>query len=195
VAVRGAAIRLGDAVIDLRTVPVWRPRPLPVLVPGIARRSEALLAAALARGGAPWIPAAIGSALESDDPAPAVSALLGRGTGLTPAGDDALLGAIAACWCLRAAHPVAAANHARLAPAVSQRLAATTDLSAALLRQAAAGHYSRPVHDALAALLGGGAMDDLQLFTVGATSGADCALGIAAAVDHIIGRQPDKVTA
>jgi hypothetical protein len=71
-----------------------------------------------------------------DDPTAAVGRLLGRGPGLTPAGDDLLCGALAAIVLF-------GIEDCRLAETVRHRLAesdrATTSLSGQLLRRALAG--------------------------------------------------------
>jgi hypothetical protein len=100
----------------------------------------------------------------------AARALLGRGPGLTPEGDDVLAGA---------AVVAAATGDPLTLPAQARHL--TTPLSATLLELAAAGAGPRPVH----ALLDvdrddwRGALRDLE--AVGASSGRAIALGIGAA--------------
>jgi hypothetical protein len=106
--------------------------------------------------------------------------LLGRGPGLTPAGDDALVGYIAmaaharAAWGLPDPAPLAAALAAR-APG------RTTRVSAALLAAAADGRYApvlgavcRAGPDALPAAVA-------RLAAIGATSGLDTLVGVGAA--------------
>jgi hypothetical protein len=100
----------------------------------------------------------------------AALALVGRGPGLTPEGDDVLAGA---------AVVAAATGDPLTLPAQARDL--TTPLSATLLELAAAGAAPRPVH----ALLDvdrddwRGALRDLE--AVGASSGRAIALGIGAA--------------
>lgn len=102
--------------------------------------------------------------------------LLGRGAGLTPAGDDVLAG-----WLLAVHHDTAARG--ALLPVVAAARQATTTLSATLIEEAAAG---RGVPAALAvadALNGHGSADDLEaaldrLLRVGHTSGAALAHGL-----------------
>ena len=108
----------------------------------------------------------------------AVAGLVGRGPGLTPAGDDALAGA------LLVAHALGAGTD--LADAVRARLHATTAVSAALLDAAADGYAARPVvtlvdaavanrPDAVARALP-------AVLAIGHTSGADTVTGIRAAL-------------
>ena len=109
-----------------------------------------------------------------DDPDP--TTLLGRGPGLTPAGDDVLAG-----WLLAVHHHAAARDV--LLPVVAAARHATTALSATLLEEAAAG---RGVPAALAvadALAGHGSAADLdaavdRLLRVGHTSGTALAHGL-----------------
>jgi hypothetical protein len=100
-----------------------------------------------------------------------VTGLAGLGGGLTPAGDDFLVGAMLWAWI---AHPAPAALCRTIAQAAVPR---TTTLSAAFLRAAARGECGGAWHALLAALSEG----DEDSITVaargivarGATSGAD----------------------
>lgn len=166
---------------------LWAPA-LPPLPPyAVPGRHTPLLTALLreARGAAAAAPlrgaidgalqqraATLRAALHAGDEgalAAAVPPLIGLGGGLTPAGDDLLLGLLAARW-LRGAPPLP------LPPLDGT----TTTLSAAFLREAARGHFAAPWHRLRTAL----ATDDeaavrgatLALLAQGATSGAD-ALG------------------
>ena len=199
VALRGASLRVGVVRIDLRTAGVWRPTVGSLrVVAGIGSRLAQLRHAADRSGGARWISPQLGSVLESDAPGlgELIRPLIGRGIGLTPAGDDALVGAMAASWLLRDQSRRAAALHIRLASAVRANLHRTTDLSAAFLAMAGEGHFQRPLLAAAVAVVGGGTpVESLALLRVGATSGADCALGLACAAQHIIQTQPNKVAA
>ena len=111
--------------------------------------------------------------------------LIGLGPGLTPSGDDVLVG-------------IEAALHARARPsagflalamdAVEER---TTELAATLLRHAAAGEFAERLHTLLTALLGS---DDEAIPTAidravawGATSGTDCLLGVLIGLDVAAG--------
>jgi hypothetical protein len=115
---------------------------------------------------------------EADAVARGVAALLGRGPGLTPSGDDALAGALLVSHALAAAAP--------LAGAVRARLGATTAVSAALLDAAADGFAARDVVTLVDAALAG---DDVgveaalpAVLALGHTSGRDVVTGIAAAL-------------
>ena len=113
--------------------------------------------------------------------------VVGRGPGLTPAGDDVLVGMLAA---LRLAPSTQAAAHAAiLARSVEPLLASTTDLSAHLLRQAARGLFGRALHELVSALADDTAPDPLReriarVLAIGATSGADACAGVLAVAPH-----------
>jgi hypothetical protein len=109
---------------------------------------------------------------------PAVARLLGRGSGLTPTGDDVLAGALVtlAAFAPRAAAP--------LAIAVTEAAgAATTAVSAALLRHAARGECIPQLAGLLAAVAGGRDAGGLAraagaLLAVGHCSGAGLVHGV-----------------
>ncbi|WP_141800026.1 DUF2877 domain-containing protein [Nocardioides sp. SLBN-35] len=101
--------------------------------------------------------------LAAGDPA-AVPALVGRGDGLTPVGDDVLAG-----WLV--ATRAAGRDSSPIAEAVEAHLPRTTSLSAALLRHAIAGEAIAPFRVALTT----GAV--AGLLAVGHTSGAGMLLG------------------
>jgi hypothetical protein len=84
---------------------------------------------------------------DRDAAARAARALIGRGPGLTPSGDDAIAGVEAALHAL--GHPLAGVTAACLDD-IDER---TTTVSAALLRHAARGAFAERIHDLLAALL------------------------------------------
>jgi len=111
----------------------------------------------------------------------AATALLGRGTGLTPAGDDLLAGALAT---LRALGSPAAADLGRAVRALAP--VATTRLSAALLDAADVGGLIPEAADVLRALAGAGGLDAAggRLVDVGHTSGWHLAAGLLVGVTH-----------
>jgi hypothetical protein len=117
-----------------------------------------------------------------------VAALVGRGSGLTPAGDDLLAGAMAALCALGSA---AAAG--RLAAAV-RRLAPgrTTRLSVALLEAAERGAVIPEAESVLRALARRTPVDGLgraldELVGVGHTSGWHLAAGLTVGAAHSVG--------
>ena len=109
--------------------------------------------------------------------ADAACALVGFGEGLTPAGDDCVLGALAAVHRLSPAWLSAhAAQRDRLAEAARTR---TTDLARDFLLEALDGRFAEPVLALLTALSDDRAEDAARrLLSMGATSGADTLCGI-----------------
>ena len=109
--------------------------------------------------------------------------LVGLGPGLTPAGDDVLAGALVALEALAAADPGAGALRTDLREPTVALLHRTTDLSASLLRHAAAGRSLPQVVDVLDALGGHGDLRAAadRLVAVGSSSGTALGHGIVAA--------------
>lgn len=111
---------------------------------------------------------------------------LGRGAGLTPSGDDILVGAFAALWSAGIlTGELLAGLHQPLEAAVAVR---THDISAEYLRYACRGMASGLLHELLAVLRNPcpaavtGIVDRLAGY--GHTSGADAALGAIAALQY-----------
>jgi Protein of unknown function (DUF2877) len=109
--------------------------------------------------------------------ADAACALVGFGEGLTPAGDDCVVGALAAVQRLSPAWlSTHAAQPDRLAEAARTR---TTDLARDFLLEALDGRFAEPVLALLTALSDDRAEDAARrLLLMGATSGADTLCGI-----------------
>jgi hypothetical protein len=124
------------------------------------------------------------TALRTGDVVAACQHLVGRGIGLTPAGDDAAAG-ILLVYALADSDPAILANIADAAP--------THEISRAFLRWAARGQAVEPVHDLIAASASGdvlGARQALRrLGALGHTSGLDIAAGVAAAISSL---PPDR---
>jgi hypothetical protein len=123
-------------------------------------------------------------ALENGDrwlAAGAATRLIGLGPGLTPSGDDVLVGIEAAL------HALARPTAGFLGIATGGVEGRTTALAATLLRHAAAGEFAERLHVLLAALLGSddeaipAAID--RAVAWGATSGTDCLLGVLIGLD------------
>ena len=116
----------------------------------------------------------------------AAGALVGRGPGFTPSGDDLLVGFSAALTAT--GHPLARP----FARGVAERArGATTDVAWAYLDHAARGEYAEHVGAVLRALLVG-SDGDLAIavgraLAWGATSGADALTGIAVAIGWVDG--------
>jgi hypothetical protein len=116
----------------------------------------------------------------------AVAALLGRGPGLTPSGDDVLAGFALGCRAFGHQIPGVLAAVSQLAPF------GTSALSAQLLRHAVGGESVPEVVDFIDALAG---RADLyravgRLLAVGHTSGAALALGVLGAARYPTMRYP-----
>jgi hypothetical protein len=188
--VRSSHVRVGPAVIDARTAVRWMPRSYDVDLDGFSARVAELEAAAqhIAWEGSWALACAVAGALASggrSDLDEAVRRTVGRGPGLTPAGDDVLVGILAVLTA-----PAGAADRycaaARVRAALAPALPTTTEISRALLGQASRGQVSRPVWELVRGVLSGReaaastqARADV-LFT-GATSGGDTCAGVVAA--------------
>ncbi len=112
-----------------------------------------------------------------------VASLVGRGPGLTPSGDDALVGLLAVLHRLAA---TADPSTELVGRAVTAHLHRTGDISAHYLRLAAAGHFGERLV-ALCDALATGAHTAVEpaaaaVVATGATSGADALLGVLTAV-------------
>jgi Protein of unknown function (DUF2877) len=153
------------------------PGPGSLFHPGATRQSSMVRRARGSR-------ARLVTALRSGDHAAALEAaavLVGLGPGLTPSGDDLLVGtaAVLVAWEWPGAHSF-------LAACARQARGRTTPEALDLLRHAAHGRFAQPLHDVVGAL----DADDpatarwatSRLATVGATSGGDLLAGVLAGV-------------
>jgi hypothetical protein len=118
---------------------------------------------------------------DADSVTAASARLLGLGAGLTPAGDDVLVGLAYAASQSRGVLAIVPAAVARAL--LPDR---TTDLSVTMLRQACQGRAAAPLAELLAALRTGGADFRVRravatLTDIGHTSGTDQAYGVLAA--------------
>jgi hypothetical protein len=173
---RAARVRPASTAPSSPPVPVARVR-------GGTRRPTPYggITQALAGEDRRWLAAGIRCAVHSPDPDPHVRGLLGRGSGLTPSGDDALAGALLVCHALGVG--------AALGAAVRRRLGATTAVSAALLSAAADGYAARDVVLLVDAALAGdppGVRAALPtVLSIGHGSGRDLVTGVSAAVEGL----------
>lgn len=200
----GSVLSIGPLTIDTAGTPCWPSRPewwrlrrqpakviacralieramtsRPVAEDTLALNSRQRLAAAAET---------LRQGLEGGDLEACVSAaheLAGLGSGLTPAGDDFLVGAIFALWSTR---PSTEAE--RMAVAMAGAAASrTTSLSAAWLEAAARGEASEAWHNLVSAI----ADDDEaavaraieSILAVGHTSGADALAGFAHVLEGV----------
>jgi hypothetical protein len=188
--VRSRHIRAGTAVIDARTAVRWTPPGYDVDRSGLSQRAADLEAAArpVAWAGSWPLAGGIVEALASGrrgDLDDAVGRTTGRGPGLTPSGDDVLVGILAvftAPGVEARCEPVAA----RLRVALAPTLATTNEISRALLAQASQGRVSRPVWELARALLSASptalfSQARADVLSTGATSGGDTCAGLIAA--------------
>jgi hypothetical protein len=140
----------------------------PVGILGVARPILAELAVVLETG-------------DETRAAKVATRLVGLGPGLTPSGDDVLVGIEAAL------HALARPSAGFVALATGDADLRTTALAATLLRHAGAGEFAERLHSLLAALLGSddeaipAAID--RAVAWGATSGTDCLLGVLIGLD------------
>jgi len=180
--------------VDVRVVRWWDPRPaLPAVTPAEVLRSVAVLRDRVAGPPDPGL----GRALAGRDPGAVLGAALtvvGRGDGLTPAGDDLVAGALAGYGLIGTA--LGDPETARLVGAVAGPLdraarERTTSLSAALLRHACRGEVADPAAGMLRALAGRGdpAAACEALCAVGHSSGPALAAGLLIGAAAAAGRE------
>lgn len=189
VQVRAGFVGIGDEVIDCRLASIWAPARWAQPASGLDFRLAAVEQVAQSRA---WDRSAAmardvtGALRESDARlADAVRRTVGRGPGLTPAGDDVLVGILA----LLTSGAAAAAGQracARLVGALAPVLPTTSEISRHLLLQAARGLPGRVLHDLGRALIEGAARPVIadaldHLLEHGSTSGADACMGLVAA--------------
>jgi Protein of unknown function (DUF2877) len=189
------SLHIGQLHIDLRTANVWQPRPrwqllqeqqpswlhlLPMLQTAVAQEDHRLTAGSLAHFVERFrrATAAVQQAVAHSNAAQlqtAVTALAGLGPGLTPAGDDFLLGLLLGLWATRPEAEVADLAGRVLETAVPR----TTQLSAAWLTAAARGEAVLAWHRFVAALLAGSSwqLPINAILNTGATSGIAALLG------------------
>ena len=110
-------------------------------------------------------------------------ALLGLGEGLTPAGDDCLVGALAV---LHAMDPAPLTREPAVADAIAAAAARTTAIGREFVLHALAGHFSEPLLAVLRARSRAeSARAAARLAALGATSGADTPAGMRLAWDAL----------
>ena len=122
-------------------------------------------------------------ALQADEATGALDRLIGRGPGLTPSGDDLIVGLLAGLWSTTGVHSARRAFLRTWCAAVQVAAAATGEISRAYLGHAAGGHFAelliRLVHQ-----IGEGAerraieASIAAALRVGHTSGGDGAFGL-----------------
>ena len=196
---RGVAAPGDEVIVNVRSARPWSPLILPLAdrpsTEAVARSAQIAAARAPAGGFGPLlcsldedpqdgdlfrsaarpILSALLAATRGGDRLAAVTAagsLVGLGAGMTPSGDDALVGFTAALTVARAAlaRPIARA--------AAEAGARTTLVARTYLEYAARGEYAERVHDLIAAVAAGDSTRIVRGMSWGATSGADLVLGI-----------------
>jgi hypothetical protein len=122
-------------------------------------------------------------ALDVDRAAAAAGALIGCGPGLTPAGDDLIVGLLAGLRCTAGDDPARAGFLQALGAALGRAAAATGEISQACLRQAIAGAFSEPIVQLAGAIADGLPPMEVEAAArralwVGHTSGGDGVQGL-----------------
>ena len=112
-----------------------------------------------------------------------VRALIGLGYGLTPSGDDFLVGYMAGLWCTAGGTPSRMRFLTALGSELSDASRNTNEISRAYLRSAANGHVSEPIAKLAQRLNQANNMSSIRAATqaalqVGHTSGSDGVLGL-----------------
>ena len=182
-------IIFGNLTLCTEGAKLWSPRPdWEVLHAKKAELLSQLTSLAIAAS-PPSLPVSLlstfSTSIASADSASAFAAarrLAGLGIGLTPAGDDFMLGAVLAAWII---HPTETAGV--LAEGIANAAAPlTTSLSAAWLRSAGRGEAGILWHHFFNALVGGDPFQSqnalCKILGVGETSGADAVAGFLGAV-------------
>lgn len=193
-------IRIGgpgaDAyTLDISSVEVWRPRQveqISVLDPALTRLRKVLDDHPLGGGNRPDLHAAADDLQRAfakrmnheavgQEITNAAEALIGLGPGLTPSGDDLLVGLLGAL--MRGGGSRARETAGGVIAAIAAREDATTDVSRHYLRLATEGHFSQPLTELLD-VLAQAAPPKVQntciqqVLSVGATSGSDAIAGV-----------------
>lgn len=182
----GDRVSIGSGAMSLGGAEVRVGRFTDLTMPRLDRAAAADLLERLAAAGGPTGSAELDpAALEelTSRPAAALPDVLGRGSGLTPFGDDVVAGLLATL--LAAGDPCAGPLVAEVRRSATHR---TTLLSATLLRRAAAGEVLPEFARLVAALDGppaGLAAPLTTLLTIGHTSGRGMALGLHLALTHM----------
>ena len=181
VPVGAGVVRLGDLAVGVDRIVATRAVPLPDPAAAAARLARAEPDLNVVRR---QLPETALSALAAGDPA-AVGALVGRGDGLTPVGDDVLSG-----WLVTTR--AAGGDPAPVAAAVRAHAHRTTALSATLLADATEGAAIPPFRALLLALGAGQgvAATVADLRAVGHTSGAGMLLGALLALHRFVPSSP-----
>jgi Protein of unknown function (DUF2877) len=197
----GDTWRVGTVQLDLRAASRWQPTPCATHLAAEQlhanwRRAARLLAqqqqqqhppSVLHADAVPVVAALTQACRELDFDAAASHAgrLIGWGEGLTPSGDDFLVGLLAVLGALAQDETRRSAFCAALAAHIAAQVQRTTPIAAHYLRLAAGGHFGEPLltlRDALLTQADGSRVDAAlqHALAIGATSGADTVAGLVA---------------
>ena len=121
--------------------------------------------------------------LQPEEAARALDGLIGRGPGLTPSGDDLIVGFLAGLWSTPGDDPARRGFLDALCAAVAAAAAATGDISRVYLTHATQGRFAQPLTTLARRIAEGGDLGLVEFATtaalrVGHTSGADGVLGL-----------------
>ena len=122
-------------------------------------------------------------ALSVDEAAAAIQRLIGCGPGLTPAGDDLIVGFLAGLWSAMGGDPARRRFLNALAAIVAVAAEATGEISRAWLRHAMLGNVAEPLAGLARAIGAGHALPEVEraadhALRVGHTSGGDGVQGL-----------------
>lgn len=194
VSISQSKLTTGDLIIQTANAKLWNPNPDWERLHALRERIAGQLLELPLPTDSPLLPQSLVSslslALANKDLSSAqkvTSQLAGLGAGLTPAGDDFIMGALYAVWII---HPLEAAS------VLAQNIASTaapltTSLSAAWLRSAGRGEAGVLWHQFFEASVGRvdnttylrEAMD--KILSVGETSGADALAGFFSTLSYL----------
>ena len=198
---RAAVLRIAGSgvAIDLSTAAVWRSelaslridlaRPTVATAWAVAWRAlerrrrldrDPLLRTIHQRGLAL---AEASGALDIDAAGNAIEALIGSGPGLTPAGDDLIVGFLAGLFASQGDDPARRCFRSALGAAVTAALASTGEISRVYLEHATLGSVTEPLAGLAGAIADGSPPSEVEHVTeralnVGHTSGGDGVLGL-----------------
>jgi len=147
-----------------------------------SRSAHSMLERALGARMAQTLPI-LAHATETSDAGTAVSALsalVGLGAGLTPAGDDFIVGYLAALWSRSHREPRIAALLRALSAPVGGLSLHTNAISRQMLLDALQGHFAERLTEVVRCVCGGGdvAGASMRALEVGHSSGADALCGL-----------------
>jgi hypothetical protein len=199
---RGAIVQARSATLHLADAPIWRPAPPQPRVPrsqiaanlriaGAALRRHRHRHSSVIDRAAGMVRAALEESCRELDVAralPPIERLVGWGEGLTPAGDDFLVGWCAALDALAGGHELRVRFARDIGAAIAARTGRTTPIAAHCLRLATQGHFDAGMHGLRDALLCGHDVARLHgalasALAVGSTSGADTVTGLLSGCD------------